>query len=111
MLPSAALGAARRAAEKAALAKVKAGWTKAEAEAVVAACRAREKRQAAPDRPEDAAKLPVLAVKDVPVEKGFSFWCIHPVYLIFLLYFLSIFVKFCKANHFFTGIFLIGVPY
>ena len=68
MLPSATLGAARRAAERAALAKVKAGWTKAEAEAVVAACRAREKRQAAPDRPEDAAKLPVLAVKDVPVE-------------------------------------------
>lgn len=68
MRPSATLGAARRAEEKAALAKVKAGWTKDEVAATVAACRARARRQSAPDRPEDAAKLPVLSVKDVPAQ-------------------------------------------
>ncbi len=66
MLPSTTLGAANRAAEAAALAKIKAGWTPAEAEAVRAECAALEKFQTAPDRPEDAAKLPRLAVKDVP---------------------------------------------
>ena len=41
---------------------------KDEVAATVAACRARARRQSAPDRPEDAAKLPVLSVKDVPAQ-------------------------------------------
>lgn len=68
-LPSASLAAENAAAEKAALARVKAGWTKEQLDGVLADCRALEAYQAAPNRPEDAAKLPVLAVKDVP-EKG-----------------------------------------
>ncbi|MGN0847170.1 MAG: insulinase family protein, partial [Kiritimatiellia bacterium] len=66
MIPSPTLAAARQAAEKAELAKIKAGWTKEETEQVFAACRALERHQAAPDRPEDTAKLPLLSVKDIP---------------------------------------------
>ena len=68
LVPSARLGAERAAAEKAELAKVKAGWTREQLERTLAECRALEKWQATPDRPEDEAKLPVLAVKDVPAE-------------------------------------------
>ncbi len=68
MLPSTTLAATRAAAEKAELAQIKAGWTRAQTEQVLAECRALEKFQAAPDRPEDRAKLPVLSVKDIPVK-------------------------------------------
>lgn len=68
MLPSTTLGARRLAEEKAELAKIKAGWTKAQLDQVLADCRALERHQSAPDRPEDVAKLPVLAVKDVPAK-------------------------------------------
>lgn len=67
-VPSRTLAAENAAAEKAALAKVKAGWTKEQLDKVLADCRALEAYQAAPNRPEDAAKLPVLAVRDVPAE-------------------------------------------
>ncbi|MDO5320539.1 MAG: insulinase family protein, partial [bacterium] len=68
MLPSTTLGAARREAEKAELAKVKASWSKDELDEVLATCRALEKHQTTPDRPEDVAKLPLLSIKDVPVK-------------------------------------------
>lgn len=67
-VPSRTLAAENAAAEKAALAKVKAGWTKEQLDKVLADCRALEAYQAAPNKPEDVAKLPVLAVKDVPAE-------------------------------------------
>ena len=68
MLPSTTLGAARREAEKAELAKIKASWSKDELDEVLATCRALEKHQTTPDRPEDVAKLPLLSIKDVPVK-------------------------------------------
>lgn len=68
MIPSPTLGATRAAAEKAELEKIKAGWTKEEIEKVLADCRALEAFQTRPDKPEDKAKLPVLSVKDIPVE-------------------------------------------
>ena len=68
MLPSPTLGAARREAEKAELAKIKASWSKEELDKVLATCRALAQHQTTPDRPEDVAKLPLLSVKDVPVK-------------------------------------------
>ncbi len=68
MLPSATLGAENAAAEKAAMAQVKAGWTKEQLEGVLADFRALRAYQTSVDKPEDAAKLPVLSVKDVPLE-------------------------------------------
>ncbi len=68
MLPSTTLAAQRQTAEKAELAKIKAGWTQVQIAQVLADCRALEKFQAAPDRPEDRAKLPVLSVKDIPMK-------------------------------------------
>lgn len=67
-VPSRTLAVEKAAADKVALAKVKAGWTRTQLEKVLADCRALESYQAAADRPEDVAKLPVLALKDVPVE-------------------------------------------
>ena len=68
MNPSATLAAANREAEKKELAKIKAGWTKEELDTTLAECRALEKHQSEPDRPEDIAKLPTLAVADVPLK-------------------------------------------
>ena len=69
MKPSTTLAAELQAAEKKALAATKAGWSRDELEKVLAECRELEKHQAAPERPEDVAKLPKLSVADVP-EKG-----------------------------------------
>ncbi len=68
MNPSATLAAANSEAERKELAKIKAGWAKEELDGVLADCRALEKHQSEPDRPEDVAKLPTLAVADVPVK-------------------------------------------
>lgn len=66
--PSNTLGAEQEKAEKAALAKVKAGWSKAQLEQTMAEFKELRAYQTTPDRPEDTAKLPVLAVKDIPLE-------------------------------------------
>ena len=68
MIPSPTLGAQRRAAEKAELAKIKASWSKEELDRVIATSRDLEKHQMTPDRPEDTAKLPRLSVKDIPAK-------------------------------------------
>ena len=68
MNPSATLAAASREAEKKELARIKAGWTKEELDKTLADCRALERHQSEPDRPEDVAKLPTLAVADIPVK-------------------------------------------
>lgn len=67
MVPSNTLGAKHRAAKKAELAKIMAGWSSDERARVVADAKALVAHQNAPDKPEDMAKLPVLAVADVPV--------------------------------------------
>ena len=67
MTPSATLAAERAAAEKKALAAVKAGWTKKELDDALETKRMLTERQNRPDAPEDVAKLPRLAVSDVPL--------------------------------------------
>ena len=67
MTPSATLAAERAAAEKKALAAVKAGWSKKELDGVLALTRELAAFQKRADTPEDLAKLPRLAVADVPV--------------------------------------------
>jgi len=67
MKPSNTLGAERAAAEKAELAKLKASWSKAQLDKVAQDFQALRKYQTTADKPEDTAKLPVLAVKDVPL--------------------------------------------
>ena len=67
MTPSATLAEERAAAEKKELAAVKAGWPKAELDDVVATKRKLVEHQQKPDAPEDVAKLPRLAVADVPL--------------------------------------------
>ena len=65
--PSSTLGAERRKADAAALAAIKAGWSKEEVARIVAETADLKARQRAKDRPEDVAKLPVLSVKDMPL--------------------------------------------
>ena len=67
MTPSATLAAERAAAEKKELAAVKAGWSKKQLDEVLALARELAEHQKRPDAPEDLAKLPRLAVADVPV--------------------------------------------
>ena len=67
MTPSATLAAERAAAEKKELAAVKAGWSKKELDGVLALTRELAAFQKRADTPEDLAKLPRLAVADVPV--------------------------------------------
>ena len=67
MTPSATLAAERTAAEKKALAAVKAGWSKKELDDVLVLTRELAAFQKRADAPEDLAKLPRLAVADVPV--------------------------------------------
>ena len=68
MKPSTTLTAENEAADKAALAKIKAGWSKDELAKAMADFKELRTYQTTPDRPEDTAKLPVLAVKDIPME-------------------------------------------
>ena len=67
MTPSATLAAERVAAEKKELAALKAGWSKTELDDVLARARELTGHQKRPDAPEDLAKLPRLAVGDVPL--------------------------------------------
>ena len=67
MTPSATLAAERAAAEKKALAAVKAGWSKEELDNVLARTRELTAFQKRADAPEDLAKLPRLSVADVPL--------------------------------------------
>ena len=67
MTPSATLAAEHAAAEKKALAAVKAGWSKKKLDEVLALTRELAAFQKRADAPEDLAKLPRLAVADVPV--------------------------------------------
>ena len=67
MTPSATLAAERAAAEKKALAAVKAGLSKKDLDEVLALTRELAAFQKRADAPEDLAKLPRLAVADVPV--------------------------------------------
>jgi len=67
MTPSATLAAERAAAEKKELASIKAGWSKERLEGELALARELTAFQKRPDAPEDLAKLPRLAVADVPV--------------------------------------------
>ena len=69
MLPSVTLADEIRAAERKELDAIKDGWSHEELESVLEECRALEKHQAEPDRPEDLAKLPKLSIADVS-EKG-----------------------------------------
>lgn len=71
MMPSTTLAAERLAAEKKELAAVKAGWSREELEKTLAECRELERHQAEPDRIEDVAKLPRLAVSDIPEKASF----------------------------------------
>lgn len=64
--PSKTLGAKNRAAEKAELAAIKAKWTPEELARVTAEAKALEDHQKRADDPADLAKLPVLALKDIP---------------------------------------------
>ena len=67
MTPSATLAAERAAAEKKALAAVKASWSKKQLDEVLALTRELAAFQKRVDAPEDLAKLPRLAVADVPL--------------------------------------------
>ena len=71
MTPSTTLAAERLAAERKELAAVKAGWSREELEKTLAECRELERHQAEPDRIEDIAKLPRLAVSDIPEKASF----------------------------------------
>lgn len=67
MTPSSTLAEERAAAERKELAVVKAGWSKVELEDVLTTKRKLTEHQQKPDAPEDVAKLPRLAVADVPL--------------------------------------------
>ncbi|MGN0853622.1 MAG: insulinase family protein [Kiritimatiellia bacterium] len=67
MVPSTTLAAANQAAERAELAAVKKGWSAEQINRTIAEARALKAHQEAPDRPEDRAKLPTLAIGDVPL--------------------------------------------
>ena len=71
MMPSTTLAAERLAEGKKELAAVKAGWSREEQEKVLADCRELERHQAEPDRIEDVAKLPRLAVSDISEKAPF----------------------------------------
>ena len=66
--PSATLGEERSKALEAKLAALKSGWDDAKVAEVKATAAKLKEFQKSKDRPEDAAKLPVLAVKDIPVK-------------------------------------------
>ena len=66
--PSATLGEERRKALEAKLAAVMAGWNEKKIAEVKATAEALKAFQKSKDRPEDTAKLPRLAVKDIPAE-------------------------------------------
>ena len=67
-VPSATLAAENAAAEKATLAKIKAAWTDEQLATVREEFKELRAFQTRADKPEDAAKLPQLAVKDIPLE-------------------------------------------
>ena len=67
MTPSATLADEHAAAEKKELAAIKTGWSKKEFEEVLARARELSAFQKRVDAPEDLAKLPRLAVADVPL--------------------------------------------
>jgi len=66
--PSTTLGEERTKKLEASLAAVKAGWSEEKIAAVKETAAKLKAHQKAKDRPEDAAKLPMLAVKDIPVK-------------------------------------------
>ena len=66
--PSTTLGEERGKALEAKLAALKSGWDDAKVAEVKAAAAKLKEFQKSKDRPEDAAKLPMLAVKDIPVK-------------------------------------------
>ena len=66
--PSTTLGEERTKKLEASLAAVKAGWSEEKIAAVKETATKLKAHQKAKDRPEDAAKLPMLAVKDIPVK-------------------------------------------
>ena len=67
LLPSATLASERRQRERDELAKIKAGLSAEELTRIAAEAKALKARQSAPDRPEDVAKLPRLALSDIPL--------------------------------------------
>ena len=66
--PSTTLGEERTKKLEASLAAVKAGWSEEKIAAVKETAAKLKAHQKAKDRPKDAAKLPMLAVKDIPVK-------------------------------------------
>ncbi|MBQ6140267.1 MAG: insulinase family protein [Kiritimatiellae bacterium] len=68
MEPVAGLTERRAEEERARLAALKASWTEDERRRVAALSVGLKERQAAPDSPEDLAKLPRVGVKDIPAE-------------------------------------------
>lgn len=70
LTPDASFGARRDAAERERLEKVKNGLAPAEVERLVAETNELHARQAAPDAPEDLAKIPRLTLADLPRENA-----------------------------------------
>ncbi len=66
--PSTTLGEERSKALEERLEKLKSGWDEAKVAEVKATAAKLKEFQKSKDRPEDAAKLPMLAVKDIPVK-------------------------------------------
>ena len=76
LMPSKTLGSERRAAELAALAKIKASMSEADLARTAADARRLRELQSAPDRPEDIAKLPRLRLRDIPVNGPLPRWSV-----------------------------------
>lgn len=72
LLPSKTLADERKAAEAAELAQIAAGFTPEERAAVAAEAKRLKEIQSAADRPEDLAKLPRLALADIPVQGTYT---------------------------------------
>lgn len=70
MLPSKTLGAERAAREAETCAAIKAGWSDAEIENVLAEFQTLRARQAQEDTPEQLAKLPRLSLADIPEQSA-----------------------------------------
>ena len=76
LVPSKTLGSERRAAELAALAKIKASMSEADLARTAADARRLRERQSAPDRPEDIARLPRLHLRDIPSDGPLPEWSV-----------------------------------
>lgn len=72
LLPSKTLADERKQADEAALARILAGFTSEARAATEATAKRLKEIQSAADRPEELAKLPMLALADIPVEGSYT---------------------------------------